>query len=105
MSSKIPKSSSSPSLAVAAHSHGSSSWGKSETANHAGKAARRAMSRAPGESQHLLSEWVPLPKEISLGNWEGQQVPAQCVGKKAVKSRIPKELQRPNSIFPFSGGI
>lgn len=106
ISSKIPKSSSNPSLAVFPHGLGHSRWGKSEIV----KITLEKLPEGPcpqllGEFQHLFSVWVPLPQERPLGNWEVQLVPAQCVGNKAVESRIPKELQHPKSIFPFSGGI
>lgn len=106
MSSKIPKSSNSPSLAVFPHGLGCSRWGESETV----KITLEKLPEGPcplllGELQHLLSVWVPVPKERPLGNWEVQQVPAQCMGNEAAESRIPMELQRPKSIFPFSGGI
>lgn len=64
MASKILKSSSSPSLAVFPNSLHCSRWGKSETV----KVTLEMLPEGPcpqllGEFQHLLSVWVPLPKE------------------------------------------
>lgn len=96
---RFPKSSSSPSLAVSPHGLGCSRWGKSETV----KISLEKLPEGPcplllGEFQHLLSVWVPLPKERPLGNWEVHQVPAQCVGNETtgqIDSRIPKESHFP----------
>lgn len=101
MSSKIPKSSSSSSLAFFPHGPCCSRWAKSETEKHTGKAAWRAMSTAPGGIPASPLSVGSSAKWKTLGNSEVQQVPDQCVGNEAVQSRIPKELQCLKSIFPF----
>lgn len=102
MSSKIPKSSNSPSLAVFPHGLGCSRWGESETV----KITLEKLPEGPcplllGEFQHLLSMWVPLPKERPLETGKCSRFQPSAWEMRQPRAGSQRNSSVPNLFSPF----